>query len=288
MHHQLGFLIFSRYVSKHSLTAHITDLFWETETRVSLLSTGNYKSPRGKRNGEAWSSSLHCLWNWALPSVVEAWLGLGSATPWSTEKHQSPGSFQENAIITLKCLCSQQTNLLLLTVRAFLIVPDMGLLFIIDDRQLLFSPLTLRLMIPPFLCFWLQFPCSPVVFFFRDLLMKCYKMAQRWWWEVTSEYCGNSESLRKVAGAGELCGSTALSVHTWASQARLTGIQFTKFYQFSQRHLTGCARREENNKVWLFNLWLSLQSIKSWLWYTPSKEETRKSEDQSQSFVFLL
>lgn len=70
-------------VLKHPLTAHITDLFWETETRLSLLNAGNCKCPRGKRNGirRPWSSSLHCHWNQALPAVVEAWLGRLKALP---------------------------------------------------------------------------------------------------------------------------------------------------------------------------------------------------------------
>lgn len=143
------------------------------------------------------------------------WQIKGSTTPWSMEKHQTRGSFQEN-VITLKPLCIQQTNLLLLTIQAFLIFPNTELLVRMGDRQLMFSPLTLRLMLPPFLCFLFQVPCCPKLFL-ENLLMKCYKMAQRWLWEVTSEYSGSSESLRKAAGTGEARGSRALSVRTWAS-----------------------------------------------------------------------
>jgi len=48
-------------VPKYSLTAHITGIFWETETRLSLLNSGNCKCASGKRNEtrRPQSSSLH-------------------------------------------------------------------------------------------------------------------------------------------------------------------------------------------------------------------------------------
>lgn len=60
-------------------------------------------------------------------------------------------------------------------------------------------------------CFGFHVPQN---YFFLNLLMKGNEVAQRWWWEFTSEYCVNSEESCRNRWTR---GSGALSVHTWAS-----------------------------------------------------------------------
>lgn len=164
------------------------------------------------------------------------WQVKGSATPWSVEKHQSPGSFQEN-LITLNCLCTQQTNLVLLTVQAFLIFPDMELVVSRDDRAAPVLSSDTEVDASSFSVLFSMFP--KIIIFFKI----CWWSARKWHKDGDGKSHQNIVATVKALGKLQVkqCGSGAPSVYTWASQARLTGIQLTKFNQFSQRHLTRCA-----------------------------------------------
>lgn len=229
-------LDFFWYVSKHSLTARITDLFWETESRLSLLSTGNCKCPWGRRSGirRPWSSGFHCHWNRALPSVVKAWLGRLKVLPphrwWRNSK--TPGSFQEN-VITLKHLCIQQINLLLLTIQAFLIFPHMELLeqaapVLTSDTEVDASSFSLLSV---------SVSMFPKIIFFKI----CWLSAMKWCKD------GDGKSHQNIVATVKAWGKLQGQVKHVALVLSLSPPEppkpdlLVQLAKFSHRHLTRCA-----------------------------------------------